>query len=311
MELQELKQKILDNNIPNLLIFVGNEIALIDIYLNKIKELKNNNYYHLTQIIQYINNNKLKQLIQLEDTITIIRNDNDFLHQENLWQQINFKNKYLILIYNKLDEKLKFYKFFKNNIIEFNKLNNNIIKASLKHKLETNYIKLDDRFIDWLITICNSDYNRCLNELEKILIFKDDKYDFNILFDKLIKENLFFQEINENIFDFSNAILDRNKIKSLEYNEDFKQLGTNSIQILSILYNSFKNLILVQTSTNPTEQSTGLKENQIKAINYRKGKYSSKELINILKLIIDIDYKIKLGQIDNSIAIDYLLTRVL
>ena len=62
---------------------------------------------------------------------------------------------------------------------------------------------------------------------------------------------------------------------------------------------------------NPTPESLGMSWGQFNAIKHNCGYYSAAQLINILKLISDMDRRIKSGEFPTNIMRDYLILSIL
>ena len=99
---------------------------------------------------------------------------------------------------------------------------------------------------------------------------------------------------------------------SLKLYQQLKQAGESNIKLLSLLYTTFKVILLIQTChTNDICESTGIQYYQLKMNQNKIGYYGVQELVFILKLIQKIDTNIKQGNIEESISIDYLLSNIL
>jgi hypothetical protein len=62
---------------------------------------------------------------------------------------------------------------------------------------------------------------------------------------------------------------------------------------------------------NPTPSSLGMSNGQFNAIKYNCGYYSGNQLVNIMKLISDMDRKIKSGEFPTNIMRDYMILSIL
>lgn len=311
MELYELKQAILDNKIPNFLIFTGEEGKLIDIYIEKIAEVKKVELKSIDDVTFYLNMNSQKNLFKQDISYAVIRNDTSILQKEDQWAMLPKVKNTLVLTFTKIDKTTKFYKHFKDYIVSFDRMNPEHIKASLMKKLQDNNMKIQQKYIDWLVSNCSNDYGRCINELDKILIFKNDPRNCEELFKQFARDNAFHYDIPDCIFDFSNAFILRNKEKVWNIYEDLKQTSDGPLVVFTVLYNSFKNILLVQSANKPTADTLGMSPKQFNAIKFKVGKYSTKELSDIILLISELDRKIKLGLVEDRMALEYFMVKVL
>ncbi len=304
MELWDLKNNIINKTIPKLIIMTGEEIGLIRAYVDEISRSLNVEPAYADSVIQAVNNSKMKSLVSKKDKLVIIRDDKAFSQDPNLWHHLKRLSIHIVLIYTSIDKRSKFYKTFKPYIVYFDKMDTSILKQVLKSK-----INLSDKALDWLIEATNGDYSRCLLEIDKLLLFEEQ--DHTDLFREFVKEGVIYADIPDIVFDFANALLNRNVTQTFALAEILKLGVDHILQILTILYNNFRNVLSVQLSNKPTESSTGLKEKQIRAIQYRVGKYSDYELIQIVKFLGEFDLDLKREGFDYDIALDYIISKVL
>lgn len=292
MDVMEFKNKILNQSLDNYYIMTGDE-ALISIYLEellikfKVKFLNSiDNYISITS-------SKLKDNYNLY----IIKEDTLFKEDNKYWS-LDLNN--VVFIYNNLDKREKFYKYFENNIIYFDKLADNLL-----HGIIANRVNIAKEDINWIIQKCNSNYFLCLNEINKISCF--DKKEHQNLFNIFKKEEIICKKDKVDNFEFSNALLDKNKTLSFELVD--KISPDDIIGQLNLIYTNFKNLLLVKGGNEPAEK---LNMNpKLYYILSKKNSYSTQDICNILLCINSLLYKIKLGKITVIEAINLLLLRCL
>lgn len=307
MNLQELQKQIINKNFDNLYIFLGDEIAIQKIYINKIAEITNLEIQYVEEFKKIYNKLNSNDILNTKK-LYIILDDIDFIKQEKVWPIIKTNGNILVFKYNNLDKRSKFYKAYENKIVEFNKLPPDILKQYIKKD-----INLSDKNCNKLINICDSNYNQILLEIDKIKNIENEQLnDYNDIFEYLDKSGAFHKEISDITFEFIEKVLIRD-IKSV-YNlrKQLKQINESNIKLLSLLYTNFKTILLIQ-SCNSTDicKTTGLQYYQVK---YNKDKtkfYTIGELVNALRIIQQIEKGIKSGTIDEVISLDYLLVNIL
>ena len=168
---------------------------------------------------------------------------------------------------------------------------------------------LEEKYINWLLNTCGNNLHRLYNELLKISVFNESEK--NELFLSMCEDGNFDDIATNSVFDFSNAIIkkDINALKVVY--EEIDTIDVSEFGLLTILYNNFLNVINIQLGINPTAESLGMKQGQFNAIKYNCGRYSKTQLINIFKFLADIDLKIKSGQLDTKILIDYIVLSIM
>lgn len=164
--------------------------------------------------------------------------------------------------------------------------------------------------LDWLQTNCKNNIYKIQQEIEKLLYFKEAQRD--LVFDKFLEYGMYTDLTAVTTFNLTNALSrrDANAVKVV-YKDVLSNKETTSMGILMILLNTFRNLLLVQLSPNPTSESTGIPEKQLYAIKKIPRVYTQQELINIFEFLSDIDRKIKSGDMWMDVLVDYIIVKIL
>lgn len=288
MEWEQLKKNILNKNLPNLVILTGDDY-LVNAYLEQIR----NNF--TTKTLNNIQNyfDTIQSKTNNIDTVYILKNDATIKENVNIW---NYTYKNIVIVFDKLDKKTKFYKAFEPNIVYFDALDNKLLKGLIKNRVNVN-----DTDIEWLMQVCNYDVFRCLNDADKIKIFKSDEHQY--IFNELKKDGLIGVIDNLNSFELSNAIINRNKYVSLQLLNKLKK--DEIIGQLALIYNSLRNTLIVQCANTYTSDLK-MSEKQYKYLLMNK-KYSVKELCFALVFISNNLNKIKYGQIEPIDALNLFI----
>jgi DNA polymerase III delta subunit len=314
MNIQELQKQIIDKQLNNLYVFLGEEIAIQKIYINKIAEIKNLEIQYVEEYKQIHNSLSVNNLFDIKK-LYVILDDLDILKQENVWQDIKPNGNIIIFKYNNLDKRNKFYKQFENNMIEFNKLSDEVLTKYIQKEIDLNNIHCKQ-----LIDICGSSFNQILLEIDKIKNYispaeKQYKRQFepkDLKFEVLEKQGAFHKEISDITFTFIEKIITRDIKQVYKLQKQLKQIGESNIKLLSLLYNNFKIILLIQScKSDDISKTTGLKSNEIYFNKDKTGYYSIGELVNALRLIQSTEEGIKTGKIDEEISIDYVLNNIL
>ena len=122
---------------------------------------------------------------------------------------------------------------------------------------------MDKRYIDWLISNCNSDIYRLQQEADKLVFFNEQER--NILFEQLLEDDAFSDITNKGIFDFTDAIVKKNKQGIIKIYEDIENMDVDPLGLVTILYQNFRKLIQVWLNRYATPENTGLSSKQIYA----------------------------------------------
>ncbi len=301
----------------------GTEKFLID---KEIKKISNN--IELININTYdLNVDHLNKAIEDSETISlfgekkvvIVYNSYIFsTKKNNIEQNIEVLENYLnninpdtILIFvlyeGKIDERKKIVKKFKEigKILNFNSSSNinNIVKDMF-----LNY-KINNSSINLLIDRVGKDLNILEQEVNKILIYKDD--DINITDDDIIK--LTNKNIEIDIFALIEAIVSKDKKKALDIYYEMIKCNEEPIKIIVMLSNQFR--IIYQTkemykkgyTENDIASILGIHPYRIKLALNSSRNYNSKDLLEYLKKLADLDIEIKTGNISKEIGLELFI----
>lgn len=169
---------------------------------------------------------------------------------------------------------------------------------------------VDQSNLDTLVNSCKNNIYRLEYEIKKLSIFSKDERKY--LYEQFVQDDV-FSSLNEyNIFTFTNAILHRDIETLFKLYKNLETTGLDPMALVNILYNNFKKLIDVQLSKGLSPQQLGLTSSQYWAIKHQScGCYTKDELVNIYRLLADIDRQLKTGYISSENIIDYLLVKIL
>jgi DNA polymerase III delta subunit len=171
---------------------------------------------------------------------------------------------------------------------------------------------LRQEFGEQLISYCGNDYTRLVLEMDKIKTLAEiNKVRKDSAYQTLIEEGLIYKEPKAIVFDFIDAVLYRQEKKSFQLLKDLKELNTNHILLLSLLYKGFRDVLMVQGQDRPTQESTGLTGYVIQITKNKIKNYTTSEIVETLKIIQETDSGIKSGKIDPEMSIESVLLRIL
>ena len=314
MDVSTLKAKIKSRQIPNYLIFTGPEWKVQQIYIQQIAKVMKFEVVRLDSyrdVYSRIRSNTLLSAFKL----FIVRDDTELLTNDKITSQSitdSLKDNLFIHILTATDKRKKYYKDNQDRIVDFEPLSDSALKKYIKRE-----INLSDDNCHRLIEICEHDYGRCLLEIDKIERFREfDIYSDDRMADKafeqLLADGTIYQPPYDAIWDLTDAILDRKVNRAFNLLEQAYDFGEATMVMLSVLYNNAKAVLQVQSySGSNVSKGTGLTGWQIKNAKKHVGKYRDSELVRMMQLIQQTESGIKTGQIEDEMAMPYLLVRVL
>lgn len=319
MLIQELQQSIINNDIFNKygskLVFTGEDSYLQKLYINQIAKINKAKLIYAESYLD-IKRSLTTTTMMDKNTLFVIRNTNEFNSNIELFNQvIPAKNKWLILIYDKMDKRSSFFKEVEKITCNFEKMTD----EQLLHIIRKNYKSLDglsDNNCYRIIDLVNKDYGRLLLELDKLKIIlsiidietQENGYDSTTdeLFEFLMNDGLIHQDIDNNVFNLVDAILNKQYINIHILHKNAKNGEFDIFSLMGLLYTNYKNTLLYKCSKDVN--LSGFIKNKISTF---MGKYTVPELISKLQIIQEMEQGIKTGKVDSLIADEILLIRLL
>lgn len=313
MDVATLKAKIKSKQLSSYLIFSGPEWKVQEIYINQISKITGKEIKRVDSIIDIYSQLRNKSLMK-KPVIYIVRDDKELMTNEKIQQQLStiLADNMLIHVLTSVDKRTKYYKAYKDTIVEFEALNEAILKKYIKKE-----ISLSDKNCSILIEICEYDFGRILLEIDKIKRYdnfdgREKSVSADPAFEKLLKDGTIHEPPYDAIFDLVDAILDRKVNKAFNLLQQSYAVGEATMVMLSVLYTNAKAVLQVQTyEGNNLSKATGLTGFQIKNAKAHVNKYSEKELIYIVQLVQKIESGIKTGRMEDEFAMQYLLTHIM
>lgn len=307
MELVDLMKRISSNDIPHFLILFGEEQTILNIYLTHILEVTNTKRISadsVSYIMQNINKKRFDKSLRLY----VVQDDIAFLKAEDSWETVrNTPTKdYIILRYHSLDKRSAFAKKNQQNLVEFSRLTKEVLQTYISKDLPD----LSEKNSSKLVEYCNYDYGRILMEIDKIKQYSSVRTDLTIdsCFVQLDKQGLFHKEIGDITFELTNAVLGGYPETAIQKLDEAKRKGEPAMMIVSILYNGFRNLLAYQglgSNKQGAMERTGMTKGELYGCTKNVGGYSIAEVKRNMLKCQEIEAGIKMGTIDEDIALEY------
>lgn len=311
MTIIDLKNQIMKNCLTNVYIFVGEEIGIMNIYLNQMSKTLNMPVTRAESVASIYAECTSKSMFGNTTGFYVIRNDKDITKEEKAYQSLSkdIGKNVIVLLYDKVDSRLKFGKFFKDQTITFEKLAPNVLKSYVKKACP----QLSDTNCNTLIELCNGSYDLCMLEIDKILQYKEAS---NLITDTafyaLLSSGVIYQPEESDVFKWTEAVCSRNRKDAFKLERVLRDNGTQSINMLGTLYNSMKSVMLIQCCTGQHVcEITGLDNRQVYFNKKYVGKYKTEELVRNVKLISRVVDGIKNGLYDDTYATRFVLCNIL
>ncbi len=326
----DLENDLKNQNLHGIYVFYGEEKYLQQEYLRKIKKI----FGELSLGINYIllDENNIDTLISdietpafgYEKKLIIIRDSNLFKKDCKSPMKEKFKkyvsenmdiiNEAVVIVFiEETVHKMDLYKTVEKNavIIETKELKPIEIKNRLKRICAMYKVQISDQNLNYLIETAGTSMQDLINEIRKLIEYAGENGEIK----KEDIDKLTIKEIQAIIFDLTDYLGTKNTEKALEvlnnliYNKEPLQ------KIIITLYNHFRKIYLTKLALKERRdlvEVLSLKPNQVfLTTKYRKQAeyFKEKEILQILKELIDLDYKSKSGQIDLDIGLKTVLCK--
>lgn len=317
MTIIDLKNQIMKNCLTNVYIFVGEEIGIINIYLNQMSKTLKMPITRAESVASIYAQCTSRTMFGSTTGFYVIRNDKDITKEEKAYQTLSndIGKNVIVLLYDKVDSRLKFGKFFKDQTITFEKLAPNVLKSYVKKSCSG----LSDKNCEHLIALCNGSYDLCMLEIDKILHYQETTYDrddykdsVDHCFDMLLKSGVIYQPEETDIFKWTDCVCSRKCSDAFKLERVLRDNGTQSITMLGTLYNSMKSIMLIQCCNRQHVcVVTGLDNRQVYFNKKYVGNFKTEELVRNVKLIAKVVDGIKNGLYDDIYATRYVLSMIM
>ena len=315
----------------NLYLIYGIEDYIIDEAIKKI--ITDNNIIN-DNIIKY-NLDEVNVSLALEEASTVSMFDSKklvicegctFLTGENkkeinhdidsLIKYINnpFTDVFLVFVVRKekLDDRKKIVKELKKNstVIEAQKKENYNLNNYIIDYVNKNGYNMSKNACIKLIERAGNNLSNLISECDKIFLYKDDEK--NITEEDI--ENLVFKNIEDNIFELTNAVMNKDKKKIINIYKDLILMGEEEIKLIVMLANQFRMILqvklMVKNGYKERDMATIIKEHPYRVKLAMQSNFKINELENYLIKLEELDYSIKFGKLDKSFGFEMFLLNI-
>lgn len=281
MNLQELKAHIENNTLKeSLVIFTGEGDFIFKQYLHKYVTDNDLNIKAIESIDEIPTSNMFafsSNVLYLLETDTFIKEP---ASHNKVWVKCK-KNKSTI------------------DSIELPKLE----EWQLEDYIKSRCPKLRDTEVKELLKCYKDNPFRLDLELDKIVITGTYKY---------IKDQLYTDVANYMIFDLITALVKRDKKKVSDILTEIEHIDVEPFGLLTLMTKNFRQLIDIQLAINPTAKSVGVSDKQFWVLKkYNSGYHKREELVKLYNWLLDIDKRIKNGELDTKYLNDYIITNII
>lgn len=292
VNLMEFMTHIKEDRLLPFYIFTGEEIGLMNVYLAKMKTpVKRES--SVASILRPLT----QRSIVANDKVFAVRDDKDFLSTESRWKSLeDIKYGTLILLYTKIDGRSKFLKQFSDHVVQFDRMTTTQLMNHFSKKF-----KVPANLLEQVIELCDRDYSRIENELDKISRVQLPTEE---AVDSLIHKDLQFE-----VFEAVDSVIRYEPQRAFEYVQTLITTQDNVLGFLTLLYNNFAAASRILGTENAKESTVNVKQFTINKIKSNFN-YSLDSAFEGMTIIGDIVEGIKTGLYTDVVGVQICLLKI-
>lgn len=230
-------------------------------------------------------------------------------------KNINIINEGCIIVFieEDVDVKCDLYKILDQNGVvckfDFQKINQ--IEKRIIAICKAYNVKIDNVNVKYFVESCGTNMQELINEIRKLIEFVGPEGEIS----KEDIDKLSTKKLESIIFELTDNLGKKEIKKALEVFKNLIYKKEPLQKILVTLYNHFKKIYLTRIAIKNNKDiitSLDLKSNQTFLVNKYKMQaryFTDRDLREILKSLIDLDYKYKIGEIDLQVGLESILCR--
>jgi len=218
----------------------------------------------------------------------------------------------LIMVFEK-KIKSSLYTLLQNQstLYKIDKIKTDNLNEYIKDRFNRDGFEISNSAINEIVLRVTSDSFRIENEIAKLELYKHNDPKIEIGDVRLLVS----KDLEDNIYNLSSAIVAGNKLLAMDIYDEMKKLGIAPTVIIANLISTFD--LLYQTKV---LIKNGLKKEEIAQLfNMKPGRvyYLVKDasglsldaIKNNIDTLVDMDYKIKSGQLDDSVGLEIFILK--
>lgn len=307
----------------NFYLIYGDDNGLIE---NQVTEIINKLNIDKDNIVTYSLNNTSMDDIILEasmfsmfgtNKVIVVNDANCFKDKvdnievlEEYFDKYNHDNYLIFALNGKPDTRKKVYKLIDKmgSVIAVKNDRDYLYNYVNKYIIDNNY-QMSSNNIIYFLSKVGSDINNIKNELDKLMIYKDN--DHNILKEDI--DEMVIVNIDDEIFALTDAVINGDISNSMRLYNFFINHNYEQVQIIALLGSQFHFLFQVKRLYNQGKYKDDIAKilevhpYRVKLALGKIYSYSEELLLSYISKLADMDKNIKLGKIDKGLALELFL----
>ena len=209
------------------------------------------------------------------------------------------------------DERKKIVKRLRKEakFFEIDKVNHYKLSDSTRQAIKRRDAKIDDDAPDLLLSRLGDSLNNVALEVEKLCL-----YSKHITYD--IVDSLVSKPLDENVFDLTSAILQRNRQKMFAIYKDLMVLNEEPIKLIVLIAGQMRLMYQVKLldrkgyMDKEIGKILGINPYRLKYIRQEGKEFDLNQLLKCLDELSKLDVQIKTGKIDKKLGLELFMIRI-
>jgi DNA polymerase-3 subunit delta len=242
---------------------------------------------------------KEKKLVVVSDLFSNSKLKEDMLEKGKVF--VDSDNVLLLTERASILKKEKLLSFLEKEgkIQEFEPLKGVKLNSWIKKEVEELKGEIEEGALQKLIEYIGGDLWQMENEIKKLVSYSKKISEKDV--DDMVKP-----KYESNIFDTIDAIAVKDKKKAIKLLKEHIQKGDSVLFLLAMIASQIRNIISVKADSGVT----GMHPFVLRKATLQAKNFSIEDLKRIYRKIVDLDSEIKVGKIEQDIALDVLISEI-
>ena len=180
----------------------------------------------------------------------------------------------------------------------------------ISNYFKTNNYEISQSDVKLIIDKVKYDLANIISECDKLMMYKDENKKITT---KDI-EDVVIDNIEDNIFYLTNAIMDKDIKRVINIYNDLLLMGEEPIKLIVMIANQFRLILqvklMVKNGYKERDMASEIGEHPYRVKLASNARFTIKELITYIKKLQKLDYDIKSGNIDKNFGLEFFLLNI-
>lgn len=329
MSLELLKNYIKKGTLPQVYLFFGVEVYLINYYLKKLESVLIDPNFKAFNYVILEGKDCLQQIIRSCETVPImgsnklivVKESKIFANQESNKDSIDIikylknipQGIYVVFVETEVNKKNEMYNMINKCglCVEFDYQSSANLTKWVCKVFDSYKIIINQRTAEYLVNLCGPEMTNIFNEIKKLIDYVGEG---NMVRIEDI-DSICIKPLQNKVFEMVNSLAEKNLYKAYQILNEILILKEPLQKIMILVYKHFKNMFYVKKlklSGHPYDEIAKALNLQPYIVNKyikQSEKYSVEHLRKIIDDCLEIDSRVKTGRIDPRIGLETLMAK--